>query len=164
MNLYFPSPSESLEPTSQTGNWLLEAGRAITVSSHGGAQLRIARGQVWATLGTSGNGRAKPWKAKPLQPCAMLDDYFLSAGDILNVPAGASVVMESIQKTRSAPVTFEWLPVPQPARTARSSRAEVTQASGELGYALGKVVRAFRRLVGAVLASNKPQQRFETCP
>ena len=161
MNLYFPSPSESLEPTSQTGNWLLEAGRAITVSSHKGAQLRMARGQVWATLGAI---HTKPWQATPLQPCAMLDDYFLSAGDTLNVPGGAKVVIESMQKMQSAPVAFEWLPVPQPARTARSSRSEVIQARSELSNALGQVARAFRRLVGAVLASNKPQQRFETCP
>lgn len=157
MNLYFPSQSAPLDATSQTGNWLLETGRAITVASRSGGQLSVARGRVWATLGTAGT---QPWVAAPLEPCITLKDYFLSAGDTLSVPPGAKVVIESMGRAHSLPVAFAWGPT---AQAVRPSRVEVVQAAGELGHALGQVMRAARRLVAAVLLGPKPEQRLETC-
>ncbi len=157
MNLYFPSQSALLDATSQTGNWLLETGRAITVMSRSGGQLQVARGQVWATLGSA---QAKSWRNAPLEPCAMLHDYFLSAGDTLLVPSGAKVVMESMGHAQSLPVAFAWGHAVQP---ARPSRVEVVQAANELRQALVQLLRAARRLVGAVVFGPKPAQRLETC-
>ena len=157
MNLYFPSQSASLDATSQTGNWLLETGRAITVLSRSGGQLQVARGQIWATLGTA---NIHPWSAAPLEPCAMPHDYFLSAGDTLLVPPGARVVMESMGHAQSLPVAFAWGYAAQP---ARPSQVEVVQAAGELRQALVQLLRAARRLVGAVVLGPKPAQRLETC-
>ena len=157
MNLYFPSQSPSLEGTTPTGNWLVETGRAITVMSHSGGQLHVARGQVWATLGAA---NTQPWRAAPLEPCALFKDYFLSAGDTLRVPPGARVVIESTGRAHSLPVAFAWGHVAQP---ARAGQVEVVQAAGELRVALAQVLRAARRLVGAVVLGQKPEQRLETC-
>ena len=158
MNLFFPNPSTSLENTSQTGNWLLETGRAITVTSRRGGQLRVARGRVWATLGANNTAA---WRSVPLEPCAMLEDYFLSAGDMLSVPPGAKVVIESMEQTEAAPVAFSWGHAPQP---VSASRTELAQASSELGFALGQAVRALRRLVAAVLVGQKPVPQLGSCP
>jgi Protein of unknown function (DUF2917) len=157
VNLYFPAQCASLDATSQTGNWLLETGRAITVMSRSGGQLQVARGQVWATLGSD---NPQPWRAAPLEPCATLKDYFLSAGDTLLVPPGARVVIESTGRAQSLPVAFAWGHAAQPARL---SKVEVVQAAGELQLALVQVLRAARRLVGAVVLGPKPEERLETC-
>ena len=157
MNLYFPSQAASLGATSQTGNWLLEARRAITVMSRSGGQLQVARGQVWATLGAENK---QPWRAAPLEPCATLKDYFLSAGDTLQVPPGARVAIESTGRAQTLPVAFAWWHAAQP---ARPSQVEVVQAAGELRLALGQVLRAARSLVGALVLRPKPEQRLETC-
>ncbi len=157
MNLYFPSQSAPLDGATPTGNCLLETGRAITVTSRSGGQLQIARGEVWATLGYE---NSLPWRAAPLEPCATLKDYFLSAGDTLTVPAGARVVIESTGRGQTLPVAFAWGYAAQPARL---SQVEVVQAAGDLRHALGQVLRAARRLVGAVVLGPKPEQRLETC-
>ena len=157
MNLYFPSQSTSLDATNQTGNWLLETGRAITVTSRSGGQLQVARGRVWATLGSE---HSQPWRAAPLEPCATLQDYFLSAGDTLHVPPGAKVVIESMCRAQSLPVAFAWSHAPQ---AHRQTRVGVVQAANELRLALGQVLQAARRLVGAVVLGPKPEQRLKTC-
>ena len=157
MNLYFPNEKASPEHTSQPGNWLLETGRAITVMPRRGGQLRIARGSVWATLSASNTAG---WRSVPLQPCAMLEDYFLSAGDVLHVPPGAKVVIESMEQTQTAPVAFSWDHAPH---QASATRAELVQASGELADAVGQTMRALRRLVIAMWAGRKPEPSFGSC-
>ena len=157
MKANFPFPTALLNGSAQTGNWLLETGRAMTVSSRTGGQLRVARGRVWATLGSGGN---PPWSAAALAPCTMLTDYFLNAGDTLAVPPGASVVIESLGQARSLPVAFAWA---HTAPAVLPGRVEVAQAAAELGRALGQVLLAVRRLVAAVLLGPKPEQRLETC-
>ena len=160
MKANFPFPTALLNGSAQTGNWLLETGRAMTVSSRTGGQLRVARGRVWATLGSGGN---PPWNAAALAPCTMLTDYFLNAGDTLAVPPGASVVIESLGHSQSLPVAFAWAHAVPVVRPERPGRVEVAQAAGELGRALGQVLLAVRRLVAAVLLGPKPEQRLETC-
>ena len=162
MNLYFPVQSPSNQPANMSGHWLLQTNRAITVVANSGGKLHIARGQVWTTLG-SARGYPYPWRNTPLEPCAMLKDYFLNAGDTLVVPQGVRVVMESMGNAKDLPVAFDWDCVPKAARMSRTSRPEVVLAAGQLGLALGEVGRALRRLMGAVLASPKPAQRLKTC-
>lgn len=188
MNLYFPAQSSAHAPAHSSvnppdcppsgspanecadpsGHWLLQTGRAVTVLSRGGGQLSIARGQIWATLGSAAPCRYLPWHRAPLQPCATLKDYFLSAGDTLRVPPGARVVIESLLRTHDLPVAFNWSYTAPLARArryglkspaTRASHAELAQATGELGAALSQVARALRRLVGAVLASRSQARR-----
>ena len=162
MNLYFPVQSFANQPVKPSGHWLLQTNRAITVVANSGGKLHIARGQVWATLG-SAHGNPYPWRNTALEPCAMLKDYFLNAGDTLVVPPQTRVVMESMGHAKDLPVAFDWDCVPKAARVSRTSRAEIVLAAGQLGDALGQVGRALRRLMGAVLASPKQAQRLETC-
>ena len=160
MKAYFPSSTTQLDQSAQTGNWLLETGRAITVTSRSGGQLLVARGRLWATLGA---GSTHAWSADPLAPCTRLTDYFLNAGDTLAVPPGASVVIESMGQSQSLPVAFAWAHAVPVVRPERPSRVAVAQAAGELGRALGQVLLAARRLAAAVVLGPKPEQRLETC-
>lgn len=162
MNLFFPAQSPTGEAANPSGHWLLQTGRAVTVLSKGGGQLRIARGQVWATLG-SAHDNHYPWHAAPLEPCAVVKDYFLSAGDALVVPPGARVVLESTGRKQDLPVAFDWDYVLPSAKARRASRAEVAQATGELGAALGDVRRALRRLIGALVSPPKQARGLEAC-
>lgn len=163
-----PTGSPANECANPSGHWLLQTGRAVTVLSRGGGQLSIARGQIWATLGSATPRRYLPWHRAPLQPCATLKDYFLSAGDTLRIPPGARVVIESLLRTHDLPVAFDWsyaAPLGRASRYGlasvgtRASHAELVQATGELGAALGQVARALRRLVGAVLAARRQARR-----
>ena len=158
MNLYFPADSSFHQSASQSGNWLLQSGRAITLSPAAGGHLSVSSGQLWATLGD--NGR-KLRRAPRLARCATLQDYFLNAGDKLAVPPGARLVIETVGRAHAAPTRFAWSVAPQPAR--QIERASVVQAASELGVAVAQVARALRRLVGAVLVGAKPEQRLETC-
>lgn len=157
MNLYFPAPLFNQELTALCGNWLLQRGRAITLSPTSGGQLSVASGQLWATLGNSSGWR----QAATLERCATYKDYFLNAGDALTVPQGASLVIEPVGAAQSAPVAFAWSVTPRLA--SHSSPAGVLQAASELSQALAQVARALRRLVVAVIVGVKPEQRLETC-
>ena len=162
MNLYFPVQSSANQPANLSRHWLLQTNRAMTVHLKGGGQLSIARGWVWATLG-SARGYRYPWHNTPPEPCAMLKDYFLNAGDTLVVPPRARVVLESMGDAKDLTVAFDWDFVPNAARVSRTSRSQVVLAAGHLGNALGEVGLALRRLMGAVLVSPKHAQRLETC-
>ena len=162
MNLYFPVQSPANQPVNPSGHWLLQTNRAITVVANSGGKLHISRGQVWATLG-SAHGNPYFWRNTPLEPCVMLKDHFLNAGDTLVVPLEVRVVMEIMGDAKDLPVAFDWESVPKAARQSRTSRSEVVLAAGQLGDALGQVGRALRRLMTAVLVSPKQAQRRETC-
>ena len=162
MNSNFPVQSPANQRANLSGHWLLQTNRAITVVANSGAKLHISRGQVWATLGSS-HGNPYSWRKTPLEPCVMLKDYFLNAGDTLVVPPRVRVVMESMGAAKDLPAAFDWESVPKTARVSRPRRSEVVLAAGQLGVALGEVGRALRRLMGAVLVSPKHAQRLETC-
>ena len=161
MKANFALPNALLNDSEKTGNWLLKAGLAITITSRSGGQLCVARGRVWATLGS---GRTLLWNAAPLAPRTKLTDYFLNAGDTLAVPPGASVVIESLGQAQSLPVAFAWVNKAPVKLAKRPRRAAVAQAAGELGRVLRQVLPAARRLAVAVLLGPKPEQRLETCP
>ena len=156
MNLYFPAQLPAIGLVNPSGHWLLQGDRAITVLSGGGGQLRVARGQVWATLGSAPGYKLR--RTAPLERCATVKDYFLNAGDTLVVPSGVRLVMESMGRSQDLPVAFDWN---FKAQSNQSSRMELTQATGELSAALGDVGRALRRLVVAVLTSPNQAQPLE---
>lgn len=162
MNLYFPVQSPANQPANPSGHWLLQTNRASTVMAHGGAKLHIARGRVWATLG-SAHANPYSWRNTPLKPCTMLKDYFLNAGDTLVVPPGARVVMESMALKHDLPAAFDWDLMPPSAKIRRASHEEMLLATGELGTALSQVGCVVRRLADAVLASPRHAQRPDVC-
>ena len=151
MNLYFPAQSWANQSVNPTGHWLLQTKRAITVVANGGGRLHIARGQVWATLG-SAHGAPYFWRYTPVEPCAMLKDYFLNAGDTLVVPPGARVVMESMALENDLPAAFDWDFATPPEKIKRANREALLLATAEMCSALSQAGRALRRLAGAALA------------
>ena len=167
MNLYFPAQSSANPSVDASGNWLLQGGRAITLSPTSGGQLAVANGQLWATLSDARPAwpqRAGKARKTRLERCATLKDYFLRAGDSLTVPPGAQVVIESTWRAQTSPAAFAWILLPQPARQAAPPRlADVVQAASELAQALAQVVRAVRRLAAAVLLLPKRGAKAALC-
>ena len=163
MNHYFPARSSANPCVDASGNWLLQSGRAITLSPAAGGQLNVANGQLWVTL--SDARTAWPWLTPQarLERCATLKDYFLHAGESLAVPPGAQLVIESTGRSQTLPVAFAWSPaIIQAKQTAQPRRAGVVQASSELAQALAQVARALRHLAVALLV--QPQRNAKVAP
>ncbi len=154
MNLYFPAQLPANDAAHQSGNWLLQTGRAISLMPAAGGQLTVASGQLWATLGEGGPALRRNAR---LARCATLQDHFLNAGD-------TRLVIESMGRAQTAPAAFAWGLLPQLAlQTARPRRAGVVQAAGEVVQALGQVAQALRRLMHAVLAGPGRGQPAKPC-
>lgn len=117
--------------------WKLMPGRAISLLPHKAGVLRIAQGQVWATV----NG---PHAGQGNEP----GDHFLQAGQQLAVDAGQRLVFEAWGGAPEAPVYFEWSPVPA-AVVVRASRwpVAVAQPLRDLGWSLLMAGRALGQLV-----------------
>lgn len=127
--------------------WKLAPGRAISLQPHEASVLRIAKGQVWATLNVPHQGHGNE-----------SGDHFLQTGQRLDVRAGQHLVIEPWAEVGEAPVYFEWTPV-FAAVSQHASRwnASVTQPLHDLGLALLMAGSALGRLVKA---SSALSQRF----
>jgi hypothetical protein len=117
--------------------WQLMPGRAISLRPREAGLLRIAHGQVWATVNgpRAGHGKA-------------VGDQFLQAGQSLPVGAGQRLVFEPRGGANEAPVYFEWTPDPA-AVAVRASRWQVAvvQPLRDLGFALLLAGRALGQLL-----------------
>lgn len=82
-----------------SGNWTLEAGRAITLRVVQPGALRIAQGRLWVTFDDAG-----------LDSRVHAGDYFLSAGDSLQLATGQTLVMESFAAGVASAAHFLWTP------------------------------------------------------
>ena len=165
MNLYFPAQSSANPCVDASGNWLLQSGRAITLSPAAGGQLNVATGQLWATLSDARTAWPRLTPKARLEPCATLKDYFLHAGDSLTVPPGAQLVIESTGRSQTSPAAFAWSPaIMHVKQTAQPRRAGVVQASNELAQALGQVARALRQLAAALLVQPQRDVRSTRSP
>lgn len=124
--------------SSLSGCWKLVPGRAISLQPREPGVLRIAQGQVWATVNGPHEGRGNE-----------SGDHFLRAGQALGVSAGQRLVFEPWDAAHETPVYFEWTPGPSAAVTARASRwnGAVVQPLHDLGCALLMAGRALGRLV-----------------
>ncbi len=91
-------PSVARAPRAQAGCFRLEPGRAITLAPARPGRLRITQGSAWVTLGGPYQG-----------PLNDQGDLFLQAGETLNVPAGARLVMEPLAlRGEGGAVWFDW--------------------------------------------------------
>ena len=157
MNLFFPAQSPASPSADATGHWLLQTGRAITLSPVTGGQLDVANGQLWATLSDARSAWQRLTPKARLERCATFKDYFLHAGESLAVPPGARVVLESTGRSQTTPAAFAWSPATAHAKQpAQPRRAGVVQASSELAQALAQVARALRHLAAALLVQPQP--------
>lgn len=120
-----------------TGCWRLSSGRAISLQPQETGLLRIAEGQVWATLNGPHQGHGNE-----------SGDHFLQTGQHLDVRAGQHLVIEPWAAVSGAPVYFEWTPV-SAAVSQHASRwnAAVTQPLRDLARALLMAGSALVRLV-----------------
>lgn len=119
------------------GCWKLAPGRAISLQPRETGVLRIAQGQVWATLAGPHQGHGNE-----------SGDHFLQHGQQLGVRAGQHLVFEPWGEGCGAPVYFEWTPVSS-AASEHASRwhQAVVQPLHDLGLALLMAGRALGRLV-----------------
>lgn len=101
----------SIHPTRRDGAWALQTGEAMRLPiGPGQRELRVLEGRVWVT-----------------QRGALdlpSDDYWLEAGDALDLPSGAELVIEAWPQAR-----FQLL-VPPQACASRRAAASVSGVSG----------------------------------
>jgi len=123
------------------GAWRLFPGRAMSLKPGADAELRLRRGGVWVTLGETDHGI----------PGAS-GDRFLREGETLHVPAGAWLVMETLDaREGDEPVLFDWTDrVADLPASSRFSR-EVVTPSRDLALALGQAALALARVLRGLL-------------
>jgi hypothetical protein len=131
---------QSAAATPLPGTWKLQRGRAITLRPVTDGILRIAHGQVWATVdGPHGGGPTDS------------GDHVLEVGRSMYVRAGQRVVVESWSQATAS--YFAWDPVfataPVRAR-ARLNMAIVLQPLADLRMAVALGLRALGQLAGGV--------------
>jgi len=135
-------PSAHRSAASLAGLWHLAPRQALSLYPATDRELRIAQGRVWVTAGEHHGPKGWP----------VPGDWVLRQGDVLRVPAGAHLVMESWPEADGAAVRFDFavcepaLATPLPLQSSRFHR-DVAQPARELGVALGQALRALGRLV-----------------
>ena len=82
-----------------SGFWKLAPERAVTLHPGEAGVLRVAQGQVWATLDGPHQGPANDW-----------GDVILHSGEQLTLAPGQHVVVESFGDAVNEPVYFSWEP------------------------------------------------------
>jgi hypothetical protein len=132
--------------THVAGSWGLSQGRALGLHSPQPAELRILRGHVWVTLGDAFL-RVDPAGAQ------VAGDIFLHSGDVLRVPGGARLVMESLETVSEPATLFDWIEDPGHALCNRPGRfrREVLAPGQDLALALRQAAFAFARLMRGLL-------------
>ena len=94
----FPEFPASQSQDAVPGFWKLAPGRALSLQPRQPGLLRVAQGQVWATLDAEHQGAGNE-----------LGDYFLGAGEHLTVRPGQHVVLEPLaQPQPQAAGTWGW--------------------------------------------------------
>lgn len=148
------------------GFWQLAPERAVTLSPTEAGVLRIAQGQVWATLNGPHHGPANDW-----------GDVVLHSGEQLQLMPGQRVVVEPFGDAVNEPAYFSWEPTPVPVPcgpanhsgwsdtpVSRSHPVEyrittVARVSAKLWYRLTVLLQYFVAGKGRVLSpfeSNQP--------
>ena len=121
-----------------TGMWAMEPQEVLSLFPRAPALVRVTQGRIWATLNGPHSGPANAW-----------GDVFLEPGQVLQVPAGQRLVLESLAGRGEAAACFDWLPastlspwqqaVGQPLAELRQSLGGATRAAGHLVQGLGRL-------------------------
>ncbi len=82
------------------GFWKLAPERAVTLNPSEAGVLRVAQGQVWATLDGPHHGPANDW-----------GDVVLHSGEQLKLMPGQHVVVEPFGDAVNEPAYFSWEPL-----------------------------------------------------
>jgi len=120
-----------------SGCWQLMPGRAVSLLPREAGVLRIAHGQVWATVDGPRVGHGNE-----------SGDQFLQAGQQLAVGAGQRLVFEPWGGAQESPVYFEWAPEAAAVTVSASCwQVNVVQPLRDLGRSLLMAGHALGRLV-----------------
>jgi hypothetical protein len=121
------------------GTWRLAPQRAMSLWPRRPSQILIVQGSAWIT-----------WSSTLAQGGLSGADYFLQPGQILDVPAGAHLVMEPRHPGQT--VHFDWRELPETLVQREPGGRAVAQlgrqwlrALGQLGWATGQLVRGLWR-------------------
>ena len=121
------------------GTWRLAPQRAMSLWPRRHSQILIVQGSAWIT-----------WSSTLAQGGLSGADYFLQPGQILDVPAGAHLVMEPRHPGQT--VHFDWRELPETLVQREPGGPAVAQlgrqwlhALGQLGWATGQLVRGLWR-------------------
>lgn len=114
------------------GAWHLAPRRAISLMPRKASQILIVQGCAWIT-----------WEAGTLGMPAAGRDVFLAAGQILDVPAGVRLVMESVDVQQA--VDFDWRTMPP--ELAPRQAAPVRMLFQRWGYAWLELMQASAHLL-----------------
>lgn len=126
---------QKLKTVRWAGTWHLAPQRAMSLLPRKNSQLLIVQGCAWIT-----------WD-KPIGHGARADgDHFLEAGQTIDVPAGARLVMEA-RHAKDA-LHFDWREMPPGLAQHRIPKAGVSelarqwvQAWAQVGWATARLVR-----------------------
>ena len=125
---------QKLKTVRWTGTWRLAPRRAMSLLPRQDSQLLIVQGTAWIT-----------WE-KPIGHWARSDgDHFLEAGQIIDVPAGARLVMEA--RHAHEVLHFDWREMPPCLSSCLSPGHSLSELARQWMQALGLLARATGRLV-----------------
>lgn len=123
------------KPVRFAGTWRLAPHRAMSLWPRRPSQILIVQGNAWVT-----------WSNTHAQGGGSATDHFLQPGQILDVPAGAHLVLESRHPGQM--VHFDWREWPGAVRQSEPRQRHLPelgrqwwQALGQLGWATGQLVR-----------------------
>lgn len=142
---------QKLKTVRWTGTWRLAPRRAMALLPRHDSQLLMVQGTAWIT-----------WD-KPLDHGARSDgDYFLQAGQIIDVPAGARLVMEARHSGET--LHFDWREMPPGLALQRLPQATLPellrqwlQAWVQVGGASVRLARGLcRPRLGGLTAGDLP--------
>lgn len=138
------------------GTWKLGAGQALALHPRIDAQLRVATGGLWVTLGHAPQG-----------PANHSGDIFLQQGDTLTVRAGHRVVIEPWGDIALSPSYFSWdalaCDAQPPLRALGRWQLGVVQPVRDMGEGFALVASAFVRLAAGLVRALWPTRRLAEC-
>ena len=130
---------QKLKAVRRAGTWRLAPQRAMSLLPRKNSQLLIVQGCAWIT-----------WD-KPIEHWARTDgDHFLTAGQIIDVPAGARLVMEA--RHAHDTLHFDWREMPPEMVLQCSQQASLSLLMGQWLQAWWQVGWATARLARGALA------------
>lgn len=142
---------QQLKTARRAGTWRLAPQQAMSLWPRKNSQLLIVQGCAWIT-----------W-AKPMDHWAITDgDHFLVAGQIIDVPAGARLVMDA--RYAHEALHFDWREMPPGLLPHPLSRASVPELARQWAQAWGQVGWATARLVRGLWHARFPGRQVGDLP
>lgn len=128
---------QKLKTVRWTGTWQLAPQRAMSLLPRQNSQLLIVQGCAWIT-----------WSGPVESEARRGGDHFLEPGQIIDVPAGAHLVMQA--RDAHETLQFDWREMPPgwvPYRPQRAAVPELLRLWGQAWWQLGgATVRLLRGL------------------